>query len=67
MDVVGSVESLVAEVGDDDDHVDGEADNDEEGDGDQARVCQHLICCLVDGCPGVQQCVVVSDIHDGDV
>ena len=47
MDVVGSVESGVAEVGDDDDHVDGEADNDEDDDGDQARVRQQ-VCCLVD-------------------
>ena len=47
MDVVGSVESGVAEVGDDDDHVDGEADNDEEDDRHEARVSQQ-VCCLVD-------------------
>ena len=66
MDIVWSVESGVAEVGDDDDHVDGEADNDQEDDRDQTRVGQQ-VCRLVDCCPRVEQCAVVTNIHDGSV
>ena len=64
MDVVWSVESQGAEVGGDDDQVDGEAQTDEENHGDQGTVSQDYGVFIKPPHvphPAVEQCEVVGE------
>ena len=69
MDVVWSVESQGAEVGGDDDQVDGETQTDEENHGDQGTVSQDYGVFIKPPHvphPAVEQCEVVSEAGEGE-
>ena len=69
MDVVWSVESQGAEVGGDDDQVDGETQTDKENHGDQGTVSQDYGVFIKPPHvphPAVEQCEVVSEAGEGE-